>query len=152
MLRLLPVIAGLVLIAGCALVPPEPPRPQCYSHPPLDYSPILVKINVHATYQVKDAQGFADTAPRDFFDALYASNYGKYELADGEVPNLILTLSITNDGQNHYGAHLQAYGNGEGYLFSYSWPQNYVTPARLLNDVASMVDRFITEGWHRGNC
>ncbi len=125
--------------------------PKCYVHQPLDYAPILVNISVTANYTLDDPQSFHNNMPGELFDALDDVNPNKYELADGVTPNLYLTLTLTNDGQNHYGAYLNVSGNGEGYLFNYSWPQNYVTGRKLVTDVAAMTDRFVTEGWNR-NC
>jgi UDP-N-acetylmuramyl tripeptide synthase len=85
-------------------------------------------------------------------DSLRASNPGKYQLADGVTPNLILTVNITNDGQDHYGATMEAYGNGEGYLFRSSWNQDYVTGTKLLGDVANKVNAFVVYGWNNGHC
>jgi hypothetical protein len=143
------------LLAGCVAEENyayNPPAQQtCYRHDPLDYVPVLVKISVTANYELKNWDGLSGEN-RYFFEELDDINPGKYQLADGVTPNLILTITLTNDGNDHYGAVLEGHGNGEGYLFSYTWAQNYVTARRLREDVADKVNAFITQGWHRGNC
>lgn len=129
-----------------------PAQQSCYRHDPLNYSPILVKLNVTANYNLATPTEFYRYAAASVFDELTYVNPGKYKLADGVVPNLILNITMTNDGYNHYGAYLEAQGNGEGYLFSYTWDQRYVTGQKLDEDIADQVNAFITQGWHRGNC
>ena len=151
-------IAGLALLlalAGCddfdddheADVQPAP----CYEHDALTYSPILVKINIDANYDLNDPNGFRSDAPASFLDAL-TSVSSKYQIADGVTPNLIFNITATNDGHDHFGANVTVSGNGEGYLFSFTMPQDYVTPGKLLDDIASKADGFVTSGWQRGAC
>lgn len=128
------------------------PQQNCYRHDPLTYTPILVKLNVTANYNLATPQDFYRYAAASLFDELSLVNPGKYRLADGVVPNLILNITMTNDGYDHYGAILEGQGNGEGFLFSYTWDQRYVTGQKLDEDIADKVNAFITQGWHRGNC
>ena len=125
---------------------------NCYRHGPLDYTPILVRFNIGANYNLSDPQEFRRYAADLLFDAFDETNPGKYKVADGVTPNLILNITITNDGFNHYGAILSGDGNGEGFLFNYTWGQAYATGTKLYEDIADQVNAFITQGWHRGNC
>ena len=68
------------------------------------------------------------------------------------TPNLIFNITATNDGHDHFGANVTVSGNGEGFLFSFTMPQDYVTGGKLLADIASKTDDYVTSGWHRGNC
>ena len=113
---------------------------------------MLVKVNVNFNYTLRHPEEAREWTPTAFFQSLQASNPGKYQLADGVVPNLILTVNITNDGQDHYGATYDGAGNGEGHLFYNSLPQNYVTGSKLLTDVAGQVNRYVVYGWNNGHC
>jgi hypothetical protein len=153
--RLVGAAALASLLAGCVAEDNyayTPPQQSCYRHDPLTYTPILTRINVTANYTLKEPDKFYGYENQYFFEELDDLNPGKYKLADGVIPNLILTITISNDGQDHYGAYMEGHGNGEGFLFSYTWDQIYVTAQRLREDIADKVNAFITLGWHRGNC
>lgn len=129
---------------------PPPPAP-CVTHAAITFSPILVKINFDASYTMKDLNTAKEEFPGLFMQSLKNVNYS-YQLADGVTPNLIFYITITNDGNNHYGASVTVNGLGEGYLFRFSLPNDYVTAARLINDMAERANEFVTRGWHSGNC
>jgi hypothetical protein len=112
----------------------------------------MTKVNVNFSYNLKNPDQAHEWTPATFVDSLRATNPGKYQLADGVNPNLILTINISNDGHDHFGATLDAYGNGEGFLFHYSWNQDYVTGTKLLGDIAGKVNTFVTYGWNNGHC
>jgi hypothetical protein len=100
---------------------------------------------------MKDLGGARSSFPEIFMEDLKTVNYN-YKLADGVTPNLIFYITVTNDGYNHYGANVTVNGLGEGYLFNFTIPQQYVTPDKLSYDIAKRANEFVTLGWHNGNC
>ncbi len=149
------ILAVLLGMTGCTgLIPVQAPRytpPPCTRHAALGYSPVKVKLNVNFTYNLRDPNAAQEWTPNALFTALNATSGTTYTLADGVTPNLILDVTITNDGQNHYGATMEGYGNGEGYLFRYSWSNDYVTGSQLLTDIANKINGFVQYGWSN-NC
>lgn len=148
-------IVFVIMAAGSATpkhtyYKPPPPAP-CKYHNALNFSPILVEIDLDAGYTMKDLSGARESFPQIFMQDLKNVNYN-YKLADGVTPNLIFYITITNDGYDHYGANVKVNGLGEGYLFSYYLQQQYVTPGKLSEDMASKANEFVTRGWHTGNC
>jgi hypothetical protein len=147
-------VVFILMVLACAspkYTYKAPPPAPCKHHAALDFSPILVQINLDASYNMKDISGARTSFPEIFMDDLKSVNYS-YKLADGVTPNLIFYITVTNDGYNHYGANVTVNGLGEGYLFNFSIPQQYVTPDKLSHDIASRANEFVTRGWHTGNC
>ncbi len=151
------VIAGFFLMALASTPPPSYRAPRkvapepCVTHAAVTSSTLLVKINFDAGYNMKDLFAARENFPSLFLEALKSRN-SVYRISDGVTPNLIFAVTITNDGYNHYGANVTVNGLGEGYLFNYTLAQEYVTPDRLIDDMAKRANEFITQGWHRGNC
>ena len=122
----------------------------CVYHAALTYSPILVKINIDANYTMKDLAGVRHSDPSYIMDELKSLNYS-YKLADGVTPNLVLHITYTNDGYDHYGVNLYVDWQGQG-NFTITLPANYVTANQLIIDMTKEFNRWITNGWHEGNC
>lgn len=126
------------------------PVPQpCVKHQPLNYSPILVKVNLGGSYTMTDLAEAQRTRPAYIVNALNALTYNKYQLADGVTPNLSLTITVTTDSYGHYGAEI----NGSVYdgTFYNSIPSNYITFEKLYDDIAAKVNVYMTRGWCK-NC
>ena len=147
---------AVVLLFFLLAVASAPPRrtyqskPQpCTKHTPLNYSPVLVKINLSGTYSMKDLSEAQRTRPGYIIDALNSLTYAKYKLADGVTPNLNLYITLNTDSYGHYGASMTGYVyDGD---FNVSLNANYVTLEKLYDDIAAQVNIYITRGWCR-NC
>lgn len=122
----------------------------CKEYPPLTYSPILLKINIDANYTPKDMVAVRERVPGLLMDELYNLNYS-FKLADGVLPNLSLYVTFTNDGYDHLGVNMQVSWQGEG-TFNINLPTNYITTKQLFTDLAKELNRWVTGGWHSGNC
>ncbi|MDZ4072916.1 MAG: hypothetical protein U1C70_13905 [Sediminibacterium sp.] len=148
---------GVMLIFLMMIPASTPPRKYtkpvtypCVQYPPLTYSPILLKINVDANYTPKDLAGMRESAPTLVMEELKRVNYN-FKLADGVRPNLVLFITFTNDGYNHYGVILNVDWQGQG-NFTISLPNNYITVKQLFADMANEFNRWVINGWHSGNC
>lgn len=148
---------GVMLIFLMMIPASTPPRKYtkpvtypCVQYPPLTYSPILLKINVDANYTPKDLAGLRENAPTLVMEELKRVNYN-FKLADGVRPNLVLFITFTNDGYNHYGVILNVDWQGQG-NFTISLPNNYITVKQLFADMANEFNRWVINGWHSGNC
>ncbi|MFZ6022833.1 MAG: hypothetical protein ACOYVG_00080 [Bacteroidota bacterium] len=148
---------GVMLIFLMMIPASTPPRKYtkpvtypCVRYPPLTYSPILLKISVDANYTPKDLAGVRESAPVLVLEELKRVNYN-YKLADGVRPNLVLFITFTNDGYNHYGVNLNVDWQGQG-NFTINLPNNYITVKQLFADMANEFNRWVIYGWHSGNC
>ena len=94
--------------------------------------------------------GYEAAASLQTMDQLQSLNYS-YKLADGVTPNLVLHITYTNDGYDHYGVNLYVDWQGQA-NFTITLPANYVTANQLITDMAKEFNRWITNGWHEGNC
>ena len=155
--QLLPitVIAGFLLMAIASVSTQrttyrKPVVYPCVRHPGLTYSPILLKINIDANYTMKDLAGVRHSDPSYLMEQLQSMNYS-YKLADGVTPNLVLHITYTNDGYDHYGVILNVDWQGQA-NFTITLPSNYVTSSQLISDMAREFNRWIVNGWHEGNC
>lgn len=127
------------------------PKPQpCIHHAPITYSPILVKLNISSNYTMKDLPGVRSSDPELIMNALHTYNYS-YKLADGVTPNLVLNVTYTNDGYDHFGVSLYVDYQGEGH-FTINLPANYITITKLIDDMAKELNVWVTNGWHEGDC
>jgi hypothetical protein len=122
----------------------------CVRHAALTYSPILLKLNISSNYTMKDLPGVRQMDPTMIMEALHSLNYS-YKLADGVTPNLVLNITYTNDGYDHYGVNLNVNWQGEG-NFTITLQPNYVTVSQLINDMAKELNVWVTQGWHEGTC
>jgi len=153
----LPEILVIVIFLGLAIAS-TPPRQTyrkpvvypCKYHSAITYSPILVKLNIGSNYTMKDLPGVRSSDPSLIMDALHTFNYS-YKLADGVTPNLVLNVTYTNDGYDHFGVILNVDYQGEG-NFTITLPANYITITTLVNDMAKELNVWVTQGWHEGNC
>jgi hypothetical protein len=154
----LPAIAVILVFFMMALASVTPKRYTytkpvtypCIHYPPITYSPILLKINIDANYTPKDLPGAREVWPGLILDALHNYNYS-YKLADGVAPNLVLYVTFTTDGYAHYGITLRVDWQGQS-TFTITLPSNYITSAQLTTDLAKELNRWVTNGWHSGDC
>ncbi len=128
----------------------KPVTYPCVHYAGLTYSPILLKINITSNYTMKDLPGVRNSDPSMIMEELHKLNYS-YQLADGVRPNLVLTLTYTNDGYDHYGVSLYVDWQGQS-NFTITLPSNYITIRQLIEDMAKEFNRWVTNGWHTGNC
>lgn len=155
---LFPASIVVIVFTGLALasVPPhqttyrKPVTYPCVQHAAITYSPILVKLNISSNYTMKDLPGVRSTDPSLIMDALHAYNLS-YKLADGVTPNLVLNITYTNDGYDHFGVILNVDYQGEG-NFTITLPSNYITINQLANDMAKELNVWVSQGWHSGTC
>ncbi len=130
--------------------PSKPIVYPCVQHAGLTYSPILLKINISASYNMKDLSTVRQNDPSIIMEELLKLN-SSYKLADGVTPNLVLNVNYTNDGYDHYGVSL--YVNWQGQAnFTITLANNYVTGHQLISDMAAELNRWVVNGWHSGNC
>jgi hypothetical protein len=122
----------------------------CVQHPALTYSPILIQINISSSYNMKDISTVREDVPTLIMTDLQQLN-SSYKLADGVTPNLVLNITYTNDGYDHYGVVLTVDWQGEA-NFTITLPTNYVTIEKLISDMTSQFNGYIAYGWHSGNC
>ena len=122
----------------------------CVHYAGLTYSPILLKINISASYNMKDITAVRANDPYMILEELQKLNYS-YKLADGVRPNLVLNVSYTNDGYDHFGVNLYVDWQGQA-NFTITLPNNYITGHQLIEDMAKELNRWVTNGWHSGNC
>ncbi len=122
----------------------------CVRYAALTYSPILLRINISSNYTMKDLSAVRQNDPSLIMEELHKLNYS-YKLADGVTPNLVLTVTYTNDGYDHYGVNLYVDWQGQA-NFTITLPTNYVTGAQLIKDMAYQFNTWVTQGWHSGNC
>ena len=126
------------------------PKPEpCTKHQPLNYSPILVKVNLSGTYTMKDLQEAQRERPVYIINALNVLTPYKYQLANGVTPNLNLYVTINVDAYQHYGASVTGYvfdGN-----FNFKLGADYSTFEKKYDNIASNVKIYITRGWCK-NC
>jgi len=150
--RLLTAIAAavfLVMVFACApqnrVVYRKPEKRPCVHHDPLNYSPVLIQVNIDGSYTMKDLPGVQTSWQSYFLDKLLAENSYKYKFAQGVTPNLTIQITINTDGYQHYGATVRLYVYDDNTWFSL--PSNYVEPARLVDDIATKVNSFVSYGW-----
>ncbi len=141
------------LLMAVASAPPRrtyQSKPQpCTKHQPINYSPVLVKVNISGSYSMKDLTEVQRIRPTLVLDNLNSVNYGKYQIADGVTPNLNLYITLNNDNYGHYGASITGYvydGN-----FNFTINTDYVTLEKLYSDIAYKINGYITGGWCK-NC
>lgn len=146
------IIVFLMMVPASA--PPKrytkPVTYPCIQYPPITYSPILLKINIDANYTPKDLAGLRENAPALILEELQRVNYN-FKLADGVRPNLVLFITFTNDGYNHYGVNLNVDWQGQA-NFTISLANNYITVKQLFADLANEFNRWVIYGWRSGNC
>ncbi len=128
----------------------KPATYPCIRYPALTYCPILLRINIDASYTPKDLMGARETIPTLVLDALQSLNYC-YKLADGVAPNLVMNITFNNDGYNHLGITLRVDWQGQA-TFSFTLPNNYITGSLLISDMAKKFNEYVIYGWHSGNC
>lgn len=121
----------------------------CIKHGPLNYSPVLITFYISGSYNMKDLSGAQSSVPDILLSKLNGLYYGKYQVANGVTPNLNLYVDYRTDNYGHYGADIK------GYVFDgdfHTWTEtNFVTFDRLDDEVASIVNTYITRGWCK-NC
>ena len=125
-------------------------KPQpCIKHKPLNYSPVLVRMYISGSYQMKDLAEVQRTLPYTLLNKLNSLTPYKYKMADGVTPNLSLYVNYTSNSYGHYGAELTGYVyDGD---FNFSFGTNYLTFEKLDDDIVAKINHFITGGWCR-NC
>jgi len=142
-------VVFLVMIFACApqnrVVYRKPVKRPCVHHDPLNYSPVLIQVNIDGSYTMKDLPGVQTSWQSYFLDKLLAANSYKYKFAQGVTPNLTIQITINTDGYQHYGATVRLYVYDDNTWFSL--PSNYVEPARLVDDIATKVNSFVSYGW-----
>ena len=150
-------IAGLFFLMALACATSQPrhryTKPvvyPCVHYPGLTYSPILLKINISANYTMKDLSAVRQNDPSMIMEELLKLNYN-YKLADGIRPNLVLNVTYSNDGYDHYGVNLYVDWQGQA-NFTITLPTNYVTGRQLIEDMAKEFNTWVVNGWHSGNC
>ena len=142
-----------LMALACATTKPRYSKPvvlPCVHYAPLTYNPILLKINISASYNMKDITTIRQNDPAMIMEELHKLNYS-YQLADGVRPNLVLTVTYTNDGYDHYGVNLYVDWQGQA-SFTITLPSNYITGRQLIQDMAKEFNTWVTNGWHSGNC
>jgi hypothetical protein len=145
------IVAASFLLMAVASAPPKhyqsyQPKPQpCIKHRPLDYSPVLIKLNISGSYTMKDLPGYQETSPFLYLEKLNSLSPFKYKLADGVLPNLTLNITFNTDNYGHYGATID--GSVYDGTFHTTLPSNYITHEKLLEDITSTVNTYITRGW-----
>jgi|SRR6185312_11964368 len=123
----------------------KPVKRPCVHHDPLNYSPVLIQVNIDGSYTMKDLPGVQTSWQSYFMDKLLAANSYKYKFAQGVTPNLTIQITINTDGYQHYGAMVRLYVYDDNTWFSL--PSNYVEPALLVDDIATKVNSFVSYGW-----
>lgn len=122
-----------------------PQKRPCVQHGPLNYSPVLIQVNIDGSYTMKDLPGVQTSWQSYFLDKLLAANSYKYKFAQGVTPNLTIQITINTDGYQHYGATVKFYVYDDNTWFTL--PSNYVEPARLVDDIADRMNRYVSYGW-----
>ncbi len=147
------IVTFLIMVFACAPTRKtsyRKPADPCVKHAALSYSPVLVQINIDGSYTMKDLSGAQRSGQAYFMDALSATNYSKYKLAEGVTPNLNIYITINTDNYQHYGAKVKFYVYDDNTWFD--MPSNYVEPYKLFDDIAAKLNSFISNGWHHGDC
>ena len=148
------VVSVFFLMAlACATSKPKYTKPTvypCIRYAAITYSPILLKINISASYTMKDISSIRQNDPSVIMEELQKLNYS-YKLADGVRPNLVLNVTYTNDGYDHYGVTLYVDWQGQA-NFTITLANNYITGRQLIQDMAKELNRWVTNGWHSGTC
>jgi biopolymer transport protein ExbD len=122
-----------------------PQKLPCVRHGALNYSPVLVQINIDGSYTMKDLPTAQVSWQAYFMSKLLEANSYKYQLAQGVTPNLTINITINTDGYQHYGATVKFYVYDDNTWFSTQ--SNYVDPARLFDDIASRMNSYVANGW-----
>lgn len=147
-------ITFLIMIFACATprrtYSYKPAPDPCVNHVALNYSPVLVQINIDGNYTMKDLGGAQTAGQAYFFQALQNDNYGKYSLAQGVTPNLTIYITVNTDGYQHYGSTVKMYVYDDNTWFN--MPSNYVDPEKLFDDIAYKLNSFVVNGYTHGNC
>ena len=148
-------VIGIFLLLALASTTPrrgysKPVTYPCVHYAGLTYSPILLKINISSNYTMKDITAVRQNDPAVIMEELHKLNYS-YQLADGVRPNLVLTVTFTNDGYDHYGVNLYVDWQGQA-NFTITLANNYITGVQLIHDMAAEFNRWVTNGWHSGTC
>lgn len=123
----------------------KPEKRPCVHHDPLSYSPVLIQVNIDGSYSMKDLPGVQTSWQSYFMDKLLEANSYKYKFAQGVTPNLTIQITINTDGYQHYGAMVRLYVYDDNTWFSL--PSNYVEASRLVDDIATKVNSFVSYGW-----
>jgi hypothetical protein len=123
----------------------KPQKMPCVRHDGLNYSPVLVQINIDGSYTMKDLPTAQVSWQSYFMSKLLAANSYKYKLAQGVTPNLTINITINTDGYQHYGATVKFYVYDDNTWFTTQ--SNYVEPALLFDDIATRMDRYVSNGW-----
>ena len=145
------VLAGLFMmlaLCSCEAESPTPTThtPQPYSHDGLHYR-VKVKYNVNFTYTPKEPSEAPDYVIRAFQSRLEADGNGGngYTLAEGEVPNLILDLTVSSDNSNNKSMQVRGYvSDGNFYTCT---DNTYQDPVKMIHAMADQVDSFMSQGW-----
>jgi|GEM_PF-814634 len=123
----------------------KPQKLPCVHHDALNYSPVLVQINIDGSYTMKDLPTAQVSWQSYFMSKLLAANSYKYKLAQGVTPNLTINITINTDGYQHYGATVKFYVFDDNTWFSTQ--SNYVDPALLFDDIATRMNSYVSNGW-----
>jgi hypothetical protein len=144
--------AFLITLAGCVShrATTKTKKQPC-GHVPLDYSPVLIKINLSASYKTKgDYQTFQREDQQELWETLNIYHPRKYQLAEDARPNLTINIALNTDGYEHYGATVDLYVSDGSVRFQVQ--TNYSDFEKLYNEVVQKLDGFVVRGWFIPGC
>jgi len=146
------VLASLVtsmFLCSCDIESSAPPTrvPQPYSHDALAYK-VKVRYNVTFTYTPKEPSEAPEYVIHAFQRRLEADGNGGngYALAEGEVPNLILDITVGSDNSDN--KSMQVRGTVSDGNFFTSTDNTYQDAGKMIDAMADEVNVFISQGWH----
>lgn len=146
------VLASLIttmFLCSCDLESSAPPQrvPQPYNHDALAYK-VKVKYNVTFTYTPKEPSEAPEYVIHAFQRRLEADGNGGngYTLAEGEVPNLILDITVGSDNSDNKTMQVRATVSDDSFFISTD--NTYQDAVKMIDAMADQVDAYISRGWH----
>jgi hypothetical protein len=161
--------ALLGMLSGCALLDTssdEAPTPT--THEDFIYAPLTFRVKMGYTatftYTPRDRSDAADYVIGEFEKQLELDgNSGNgYELAQGQQPDLQVTITVNSDDSNNKSMHVEVRGcttnvpngtssDGRTYPFymAFDTPATYRDPDAMIDYMADKLNSWISGGWQK---
>jgi hypothetical protein len=158
-------VAVVAMLTGCGLE--EESSQETVTTPvTFNYAPLRFKVKVGYTatftYTPRDRSDAADYVIAEFERKLEADGNGGYgyEIAEGQQPDLYVTITVNSDDSNNKSMHVVINGansnvpmgtSTDGKTCPYTWTfdtsATYRDPDKMIDDMADKVDGYASRGW-----
>jgi hypothetical protein len=160
-------ISLLIVLGGCAVSDTggdgdqTPAAPTTFNYSPLTFK---VKLSYTATftYTPRDRSDAADYVIDEFERRLESDgNAGNgYQIAQGEQPDLYVTITVNSDDSNNKSMQVQVSGassnvpsgtSDDGKSYPYTFTLNtqatYRDPDAMIDDIADQMNQYVSGQW-----